>query len=155
MAGRDIDAVIRDLKIEIQKTAKRKIMMKLGTEMAKMIQIRTRLGYGVSRDGAQRRPLKRLSPSYVEFRKATRHRLSPYTSPKKSNLTYSGRLLGSLSALRAKDGSVSVGPKGSRNIKVHGYVSEKRPYLFLSDLEIKKLRREYDLIVQKIAKEFR
>jgi hypothetical protein len=105
----------------VKKSVQRKVMNEFGLEVIKMIQVRVRLGYGVRREGAPKQPLRRLSKSYIEFRKRNRHRLSEYASPGKSNLTFTGEYLDSFDA-NAKDGRVQVGPTGKRNIDIAKYV---------------------------------
>jgi len=77
--------------------------------------------------------------------------LSEFTTPNKSNLTFSGQMLESMKILKIKKNSVLISPKGRRrksqltNEEVAERVSGKRPFNNLSDLEIKKLIRFYRL----------
>lgn len=109
-----------------------------------MIKLRTRLGYGVDRDGAQREKLKPLSEKYIKAR--GKNSLSSETSKGKSNLTFSGQLLNSLTIISANVKNVVIGAVGSRrdskanNAEVAGYVAEQgRKFLNLSNVEKKRL----------------
>lgn len=119
-------------------------MRKYGEQAAAMIKLRTRLGQGVESDGAEKGPLKPLSPAYIKMRQeqqdtaesdvlTARFRsgkrglhvtkkqlhgkggLSDQTSPGKSNLTRTGQMLNSESVTSVGEGEVFVGPKGSRD----------------------------------------
>lgn len=66
--------------------------------------------------------------------------LSATTSPTKSNLTRTGQLLDSMSAKGATKTTVRVGPDGTRddgksNADIGEYVSKKRPFNNLSEIE--------------------
>ncbi len=112
---------------------------------------RTRLGYGAPTDMIGNRfRLKPLSETYVEYRsKSGRRKLGQYASPKRSNLTFSGKLLDSIGILSIKQGQVVVGPKGSRaggltNADVARFVAEQgRSFLNLTIPEFKQLVRFY------------
>lgn len=124
-------------------------LKKLGEAGSEMIRVRTRLGYGVRQTGGKRAKLKPLSALYKESREEFAD-LSEFTTPARSNLTLTGQMLESIGILKIERTSVEIGPKGPRrsepltNQKVAEYVSGARPFLFLSDLEIKKLARFYE-----------
>jgi hypothetical protein len=142
-------------------------MRKLGQMAAGMIKLRTRLGYGVERDGADKELLKPLAPSTIEVRKGNLGffrrdgqskpipyprdkgmgpRLSSDTSPSKSNLMMTGQLLDSVQVTDVGYGTVNVGPMGPRsdgltNEKVAEYVTEGgRPFNNLSKVEVKRVQ---------------
>lgn len=125
-------------------------MKSLGEAIAEIVRVRTRLGYGVRGNNEKREKLKPLSAIYVQYRKDNRASLSGLTRFKKSNLTFTGELLDSVKPLRVKEGEVRVGPSGVRsgglkNIDLGTYVSQKgRPFLNLSDNELKQLSRILD-----------
>lgn len=109
---------------------------------------RTISGKGVSRDSGNITNLKKLSASYILYRQRNRKRLASYTSPTKSNLTFTGELLSSLSIKRFRQGSWQLrfeGQHGSgiSNAKLARYVSEDRPFLNLSASEQKVLAASY------------
>jgi hypothetical protein len=122
-------------------------LQKLGDETIKMIQVRTRLGYGVDKVGAQRKKLKPLSEAYIEMRRKNK-KLSSFTNARRSNLTLYGYMLESLSVVIRKR-AILIEPTGARpdgesNQGVAQSVTRSgRPFISLSDLEIKKLKRFY------------
>lgn len=129
----------------------------LGDEAIRKITVRTRLGYGVEKPGAPRKKLKELSQGYIESRLKAKGRLSSMTAPARSNLTFTGQLLDSLKVVVAR-GKLSIEPTGSRrdgqsNQDVADSVSKKRPFISLSDLELKALKRFYEVeIVRKMLR---
>lgn len=64
---------------------------KVGQFTVDLIKKRTRLGYGVSAPGEVKQALKPLSPGYVKHRK--KHPPKGPSTPSKSNLTYTGKML--------------------------------------------------------------
>lgn len=91
-------------------------MKKYGDEAARMIKVRTRLGFGVESDGAERERLASLADVTIEERKRLRKKGSLHgdTSPGRSNLTRSGQLLDSIQTVKAKIGTATVAPRGDR-----------------------------------------
>lgn len=124
-------------------------MREIGDEAADRIRTRTRLGKGVDERGGDPFPLKALSPGYKEFRKKKKAgpgKLSQFTSPGKSNLTFTGQLLDSIRVISQGAASVVIALYGGRkgggtNKEVGGYVSEARPFLNLSKAELNGLAR--------------
>lgn len=147
------------------------------------IKIRTRLGYGVDSPGAKRKRLKRLSNSYIDYRRGRvrfyrtakskklvawkgkfKVPLSELTKPSKSNLTYSGQLIDSLKFRLSGRRSVEIGPTGSRtkvrpgeksrtNQQVSKYVQKDRPYLNLSNNELRQITQlAQDMITKRVKK---
>lgn len=116
-------------------------------EAAQTIKERTRRGYGLDRDGANLGRLAKLSPMYIERRRAMN--LSPETSPGMSNLTQEGHLLDSFTAKRRRPGLWYVALPGNHpnakipNATLARYLSRKRPFLYLSASEIQKLGRSH------------
>jgi hypothetical protein len=131
------------------------------TVAAEMIRTRTRLGYGVPENLAERRKLKPLSERYVERRRqlAERGELSGDTTAKRSNLTLTGQMLDSIRPLSAREGEARVGPQGGRNDglsneDVGKYVTDAgRPFNFLSEVEYRRLvdvvRRRLDAAISR------
>lgn len=125
-----------------------KNMRKYGEQAASMITLRTRLGDGVERDGAEKAKLRPLKPQTVKSRARAKDqgKLSELTTPQRSNLTRTGQLLDSVQVTKAAYGSVSVGPKGSRreggkNEDVAKHVTEGgRPFNHLSKVETKRIQ---------------
>lgn len=117
-------------------------MRKFGEKAADMIRLRTRLGSGVQRDGAEKDRLKPLAASTKK--KRAQSKLSQFTTPNRSNLTETGQLLDSVEPKNPTQRKVTVGPQGPRddgktNEEVAKYVSEARPFNHLSKTEIKRI----------------
>ena len=126
-------------------------MREIGTDAAERIRKRTRLGKGVEVDGGDASPLKALSDQYKKSRKNSRGskglgKLSQFTTPGKSNLTFTGQLLDSIRVISQGAASVVIGLYGGRrgggtNKEIGGYVSEDRPFLHLSKAELEGMKR--------------
>lgn len=127
-------------------------------ETAADIKKRTRLGSGVEKDLDSKSSLKRLSDSYKQFRKRNPHgELAESTTANKSNLTYSGQMLDSISGASKGPFQGEIFLKDRRkmlknqkdsfgNNQLAIWNAEKgRSFLAVSDLEYKRL-------VQKIEK---
>lgn len=125
---REIDKAIKDARKELEAP---KFLQKLGEMAAAMVKLRTRLGYGVSAKGAQKRKLKPLAQSTrderagkvrfftmngrtVPYTPSEAPRLHAHTSPGMSNLTRTGQLLDSIRPKKITKNSVTVGPSGDR-----------------------------------------
>jgi hypothetical protein len=140
-------ATFKDVRVQLEGVV-REILSKtylrsVGDFAADMIRLRTRLGYGVARDGASRERLKPLSPGYKKQRK--KMKLNENTSATKSNLTKTGQLLSSVKTKAVTNKGVLIGPEGSRrdgltNEELGQYVTEQgRPFNHLSNVEIKRI----------------
>lgn len=112
----------------------------LGKLAADQVRTRTRLGYGVENAEQPQQKLKPLAQSTREKRQRLKQngRLSDQTSPAKSNLTESGKLLDSIS-FKVSGTTVEVFINGKRNQAVTKYVSDARPFFNLSNTNIKVL----------------
>lgn len=150
--------VTKSINIAISKSLSPTKMQKIADSTALDIKRRTRLGFGVHANGAKRKRLKRLSDKYIARRRATG--THDETSPKKSNLTYTGQLLNSLKAEGYKKGFRIVfndRRKGEKltNSKLAEYVSKARPFLNLSNRQIQRLGEDIaSNIKDEISKEF-
>lgn len=150
------DRDLKRIRLAIEKAIKRSLsptqMRKLGKLAIKIIQQRTRRGFGVKKSGAPRRRLKPLSREYIRRRR--RARLSRFTSAKKSNLTFSGQLLSLMRATVKKPGSVTINfdkrrRDGRKNSEIAEAVSKERPFNNLSKVEIRALVESYDRTLQR------
>lgn len=116
-------------------------------DTAERIKNRTRLGYGVESRGARRQKLKPLKDTYRNIRRKNKGSLSKATTPKKSNLTFTGQLLDSLRGF-GRRGRIVIEvvdnrDDGESNKAIAGYVKENgRPFLEVSDKELKGLRND-------------
>ena len=132
----------------------------IADEATRRIVTRTRLGYGVPGPEQTRQKLSPLKESTVKARK--KKTLSPNTSPKRSNLTDTGKMLDSITWRIIGRDTIRIAPSGGRddgenNADVAGYAHDgssnraKRPFLFLSDAETKGLSRFIrELLVKKL-----
>lgn len=120
----------------------------LGKLAIDIIVKRTRRGFGVKKDGGNVRKLKSLKKSYVAQRRRLASKLSRFTSPNKSNLTFTSQMLSSIKVVKTvktKTGVVSViSPKGSHsggqtNEEVAVFASLSRPFFHLAKKEKREL----------------
>lgn len=114
-----------------------------------MIRRRTRQGFGVRSFGGAKERLKPLSERYKEYRRENRRKLSPETSPGKSNLTFTGQMLDSMQIVSESKGIAKIGPYGQRrlgggrNEDVAKWVEENgRPFLYLTGQESQRLESD-------------
>lgn len=141
--SKDIEACFKEA---IAVTFSKKEMQKIAEDLADTVRVRAQLGGSVSDTGRSKKPFKKLNPSYVAQRRKF-DGLSDKTTPNKSNITRTGQLIESLQGI-GKNAGFSIVPKGGRtdsnlsNEDVARYVDANgRPFLNLSDVELKKLAR--------------
>lgn len=142
-----------------------KSMPAIGKEMIDMIQNRTRLGYGVEKNGGTKKKLTKLSGVYKKQRNYAKKqgKLSNTTKPSKSNLTKSGAMLSSLkykvnkSKLLVKVAPTGIDADGISNAKKAEWQATAkvvRKFLHLSKNEIKRIEElledELDKLVRKL-----
>lgn len=121
-------------------------MQTLGDEAAALIKKRTRVGYGVAGPGATKSKLKPLSEPYKKQRKADG--VAATTSPNKSNLTNTGKMLDNIGAVASK-GKVTIGFSDADQEQKAEWVTEGgRPFNSLSDAEIKQLRNKLEAAIK-------
>lgn len=117
----------------------------IGAFMIERIAVRTRLGYGVKDNLAEKNKLNPLSKKYVEFRKSYPF-LSDLTTPKRSNLTKTGDMIDSLRVKDFKKNAIRIGPTGfdrdgvSNSSKAYWQERMGRVFLRLSRQEVKQVR---------------
>lgn len=147
-AANDITNFVKSIFNVFDRFEEHKEMRAVGEHAADLIRVRTRLGYGVPDQGEARQKLKKLSQKYMLFRGKKSDELYEDTTPKRSNLTFTGQLINSLKVKKVKKGEVIVGPSGKRsgesltNEKLAEYVEDAgRPFNYLSNLEVKKVER--------------
>lgn len=121
-------------------------MQELGDEAAQLIKKRTRLGYGLDKQGGVKQKLKPLSESYKRERKATG--VASSTSPSKSNLTNTGAMLDNIGATASK-GKVTIGFDDKFQEQKAEWVAEGgRPFNNLSEAELKQLRDKLEVKIK-------
>lgn len=146
----------------------KKHLPKVAEMMEADILKRTRLGYGVDKNYGSKEALAKLADSYKAQRRRLKKsgKLSSKTSVSKSNLTKSGSMLDSLNSKIDKNKmQITVKPEGidkdgvsnrdkARWAQEGSTNRPKRPFLYLSTPEIKRirefLRKELDKIINKL-----
>lgn len=111
-----------------------RLMRPVAQELAKIIVKRTRLGYGVSSDLAEKSKLKasgpggKFTPKYLlrRIRARAKGELASTTTPNKLNLTFTGQLLESIKVIKAEDGQIIIGPTGTRKPDNGGKKKKKK-----------------------------
>lgn len=145
-----LNQVLDNINSIIEEVVDTKQMNALGEYAIQLIAKRTRLGYGVNSAGEKRQRLPALKPITVAIRTAAKKqgRLDERTSPKKSNLTFTGQLIDSLGIAVSAPGQIIIQPQGYRSddgeIKANlqlARVLAKRGFRFLniSDAEFRQL----------------
>ncbi len=104
--NKQLDDIVKRWDKQLRDSVSARQMKLLGNEAIRLIQERTRRGYGVEKDGGPQRRLKRLSSAYIKQRR--RMRLSQFTTPGKSNLTRSGRMLAGLRLVKVQNGGFAI-----------------------------------------------
>ena len=113
---------------------------KLGEMIVKIVKKRTKRGYGVSAPEGDQKKLKRLSKRYIKWRRKIPN-LHMSTSPSKSNLTLTGKMLDSLGFKRLKTGvKITLSPKQYK--KMTEQENQGRMFATLSRREINKIKKE-------------
>lgn len=158
-----LEQFIRNLRRGVNQSFDKKFMKALGELAIDQIVRRTRKGKGVSRTGGKPKPLKALSGSYIAYRSANRFRLDSTTSPRRSNLTFTGQLLRSMRVKevtnrrvvwgpnkRIRGGRGQFTPSGLTNEKLGEIVAEQgRPFNFLSKTDIEVLSKRIDKMLKR------
>lgn len=153
-ARKQLTRIIKGVLRQFDANANKKTMRSLGAEAVRLLVARSRKGYGVSRMGENQSKFPPLSKAYIKQRR--RRRLSRFTTPGKSNVTLTGKMLASVRTFQDKQGKVSIGPSGRRsdgpgNAKIAEYLAEGgREFMNLSASEITKLRVYYERKLLKI-----
>lgn len=138
------------LKAGLAKSVSKEQMRKLGEEATRLIVKRTRLGYGVQKEGGERFPLSSISwtDRYKKLRKT--FPLDETTRPRKSNLTLTGQMLRSIKVIKIDGKSVTIAPTGWRSEKgldnetvAAGNAKRGRVFLNLSANEYAQIARVY------------
>lgn len=146
----DLKKFARDIKKRIQ-SATVNDLKAIARFTINMVRVRTRLGWSVARNGGRRKRFEKLSPEYAAFRND--HATSAFArrSGRGSNLTFTGQMLRAFKVLRLSRKSLTIGiaatsrrDTSADNANVADFVSKRRPFMNLSDLEIKKLARFVD-----------
>ena len=146
---------------------KRGIMLQMGAIAERILYKRVKSGFGISNGRKQR--LKRLSKSYVDYRKGKvffftndngqvvgatptdgrQPRLGTFGRPGKSNLTFTGQMLNSIDILTQKEGfKLRIRDNSRRgdkytNRQIQEFVETERPFFELAQSELRIVEREF------------
>lgn len=161
MAQNELGRVAKAFAAKIEKAllsvaAQDELSKAMAAEAVDVILHRTRDGKGVAGEGGTLQRLKPLSKAYIERRRHSR--LSSFTSPRKSNLTFTSELLSAMGIKRFKPGQWGVAfsgrhESGIANDLLSTYVSRERPFVNLSRDETSRVteigRRTFDDLVKR------
>lgn len=156
---KQLNTIARNIRRGIGFSVSKKQMRELGFEAIDIIVERTRKGQGVKRTGGRKGRLKRLSPRYIAYRKT--QRLDRTTSPRKSNLTFTGQMLRSMTVKTSSNRRVTWGPNkrrrkgGLTNERLGEIVSIARPFNNLSSRELTKLAKNIERVLARQLKNLR
>ena len=137
MANKPLETLnIEDLVAVVKTTA---FLKKIAETAVNNLKTRISLGYSVSTDYGPQNKFKPLAESTVKKRKRLKDRslLSDRTTPKKSNLTETGKLVDSIT-YRVAGGKIEIFIEGERE-KLVEYLSPERPFFHLSETEVSRL----------------
>lgn len=131
-----------------------KNMAAIGEELAEQIRVRTRLGNGLDKNKGEPTKLKPLSPGYINERK-TMEDLSPLTTPKRSNLTQTGKMLDDLTASSPAPGKVTLLFKDADSkTKADANAKMGRPFMAISRVQIQRLTNNLKVQLKEILKKY-
>lgn len=153
-AQQDIVKFVKQLRKQIEAVTSKKVMAEIGALMVQMVVKRTRNGFGVQETGSASKPLKKLSPKYVAFRKRSPRLNTSLTSPGRSNLTFTGAMLNSIRVTSVRTGAearVTIGAGKQRrkggvtNEQIAEFVAAQgREFLNLSRSELERVSKFID-----------
>ncbi|TXH09386.1 MAG: hypothetical protein E6R04_08090 [Spirochaetes bacterium] len=150
-----ISISVNKVRAQVEKDLKESLnnsrMQKIGEFVIEKIRIRTRLGYGASGHLRPREKLKPLAESSKDIRKGFKKagELSEFTSPGRSNLTFTGQMLDSLTVRVISMGKIIIDVTGIRkptkkkdDLRTNKEVAQKvtdegRPFMYLTDKDYK------------------
>jgi phage gpG-like protein len=124
----------------------------IGNKLTPEIKKRVRRGYGVSEEAGPAQKLSGLTDSYKKQRKNQKKTgyLSSETTPARSNLTQTGKMIDSITAT-ADNKSATISVTGKENIEKAKHVQDKgRPFMNLTKREVQDVT---DIIENAIKKD--
>jgi len=153
-AKSDIEKFVRNLRRGTGVATSKANMRLLGERCIQLIVRRTQQGFGVARTGGEEVNLKSLSENYIAYRQKNRRKLDGTTTPRKSNLTFTGQMLRSMTVKQVTNSIVKVGPNNRRrkggltNAQLAEILQVRRPFNNLSQGEIEVVVNFFDKILQ-------
>ena len=152
MKAKDFEANFKRIITDaLNKVADKETMQDLGEAASELIKKRTRLGYGVDTPEGSKKRLKPLSDPYKKKRK--KDKPTGPTTPTRSNLTSSGKMLDNLGPVKPTNTSVSIGFSDKEQEQKAEWVSEERPFNNLSKSEVKQIEQELVAVAEKAFKD--
>ncbi len=151
---KDFSKHIQDAaKKALEETVSPQLLQKIGDDFVDQIRTRTRLGNGLDKNGGEPSKLRPLSKPYVEQRK-TMANLSPLTKSNKSNLTLTGDMLDDLKAT-VQDDKITISFKEQFSKDKARWNTEKgRPFLFISRVQIERLKNSIEKNIAALLKKY-
>jgi hypothetical protein len=132
---------VKDLQIKLNKLVDDKFAAqltdKLGKKAKEIVKTRTKAGEGVKSLNSSTKPLKPLSPKYVERRRRLSRsgKLSRETTPTTSNLTKTGAMLNDIEyTSNSKEATVFIKSDKNRKKAIRG--KKDRPFMNLAKKEV-------------------
>jgi len=127
-------------------------LKKIGDDIAEKIVLRTRLGNGLDVEQGEPTKLKPLSPKYIEQRKTMQ--LSELASPKKSNLTQTGKMLSDVIS-KVTGNIINITFKSDDSKDKARWNSEKgRTFMNISRVQVERLTNDIQKQIRQILKKY-
>lgn len=134
---KDFKSLFKSINKKVDELTNKSGMDEVGEEAVDMVKKRTRLGYGA--DGRKKEKLGKLSEGYQKQRK--KKKLSKSTSPSKSNLTNTGKMLDDLTHT-SQDESTTIEFNTQESLKKAEWVTKGgRPFMSLTAQEKKRITK--------------
>jgi hypothetical protein len=114
----------------------------IGETLVYMIRTRTRLGFGVDKNGGAKQKFKPLRPSTITHRQYLKSRglLSPLATPAKATMTRFGDMMDDLTYDKAPQRVTILFSQTREALKAYYNSQLGRPFMFLTDKETKAAR---------------
>ncbi len=140
------------LKKSIDALTSNKILNDIGKLAVKLVRTRTKLGKGVTRNGAASKSFKKYSNSYVKQRKLLKKQGKLAGTPNRVSLTQTGEMLDKSLDHTIGNNKVTIEMSDGDNEKKAEFVSKDRPFMNLSKAEIKQIEKVLRDAASKIFK---
>lgn len=136
--SKDFKEAFRKIANLVKDISDKKHMKSYAKDTRDMVKKRTQLGYGVK--NRKKSKLKKLSDLYKKQRRRKKSSLSGNTSPAKSNLTKTGKMLEEMNYKSTKDEFTIGFSTTFAKQKAKWNTDKLRPFMELSKQEVKRLR---------------
>lgn len=134
------DKVSKETLNKIDQALNPSFMKKVGESLADDIVRRTRLGYGVPENSDKREKLAPLKESTKQNRKRNKNKMTGPTNANKSNLTFSGQLLDSLTTKSKEKKTFTIEFKGNHRNLDGSTLKNSDLARFMADGDLRKNR---------------